>query len=243
MSRWDVLAAICDRLAVGLLGHAPSSGATTQSWETLIEASSHHLVTPALAWSMRDADCPPDVRGYFDAVLTLNRDRNEAIATTLARVAGLLNEAGIEPVLLKGAAHLATGLYSDPAIRVIGDIDVLIPDGRAPDAWEQLCKAGFADLAPTAFVSLPMHHLPRLSDATSHIGVELHTEVIRRSFEGLLPIPWFVDGAEAGVFRGCRVRIPHATRRVAHTIVHDQLQDAGYSARGRSGSGPSSIWR
>ena len=231
MSRWRVYTAICDRLSAGLLGTAPSPPVTDQPWESIIEASSHHLVTPALAWSMRNADCPPDVRAYFEAVLTLNRNRNQTIVATLARVVSTLNGAGIEPVLLKGAAHLADGIYPDPGVRIVGDVDLLVPAGSAPDALQSLLRSGFVAAAPTPLVSLPMHHLPRLCERETGVAVEVHTEVVRRRDEAFVPVPWFLEGAQAIAFRGVSMRIPDATRRVAHAIVHDQLQDGGYRHR------------
>lgn len=227
MRRWEIYRAMCERLAAGLLGQPAAAVAGDLPFETIVEASSEHLVTPALAWSFRDAHTPPELGDYFDAVLTLNRRRNETLAATLATVAGLLNAIEIEPVLLKGAAHLATGLYPDPGIRIVGDIDLLIPADRAAAAWAALCAAGFVDPAPKPFVSLPMHHLPRLFDPTSRAGVELHTSVVVRSHGALLPVPWFIEGATAASFGGRRFRLPDPTRMIAHVVVHDRMQDQG----------------
>jgi hypothetical protein len=227
MTRWEVYRAICDRLAAGLLDQPAAAAASDLPWETIVEASSQHLVTPALAWSLRGADCPPELGEYFDAVLTLNRSRNETLAATLATVAGRLNAAEIEPVLLKGAAHLATGLYPDAGLRIIGDIDLLVPADRAAAAWETLGAAGFVDPSPKPFVSLPTHHLPRLFDPATGAGVELHTSVVARAHAALLPVPWFVEGAVAASFAGRRFRIPDPTRMVAHLVVHDRMQDQG----------------
>jgi hypothetical protein len=228
VSRWDVLAAICDRLAAGLLGHPPSPPGPVQSWESLVEASSHHLVTPALAWSMRNADCPPEVRAYFDAVLTLNRSRNQTLLATLTRVTGVFNTLGIDPVLLKGAAHLATGLYPDPAVRIVGDIDLLVPAERAAEAAAALAETGFDRTGPTPLVAVATHHLPRLSERGTGVAIEVHTEVIAKRDAAFLPVPWFLAGTEPLAFGRLRLRIPDATRAVAHAIVHDQLQDRGY---------------
>jgi len=245
VNRWDVLAAICDRLAAGFLDRTGSPPAALPSWETLIEASSHQLVTPALAWSMREADCPPDIHDYFDAVLTLNRSRNQTLLATLSRVTGVLNGLGIEPVLLKGAAHLATGLYPDPGVRIVGDIDLLVPAERAADAAAMLGDIGFDRAGPTPLVAVAMHHLPTLGERETGVALELHTEVVVKSHAAFLPVPWFLAGTEPLAFEGLRCRVPDATRTVAHTIVHSELQNHGYRygtvRLGRSSTSPSSV--
>ena len=99
-------------------------------------------MTPALARCLgRDADVPEDVREYFEAAAALNARRNELMQRGLARVVGLLNAIDIEPMPLKGAAHLAEGLYPEPSLRLLGDVDILIPSNRGADA-EAALKAG-----------------------------------------------------------------------------------------------------
>ena len=128
-----------DYWAADLLGKPPQV-----SWELLIECSSRHNVTPALSWCLKDkAVLPADVRSYFDAILSLNKTRNECIVDGLARVVTALNAIDIEPVLLKGVSHLVEGLYPALGLRVVGDVDLLVPDGRAKDAVAALHGVGF----------------------------------------------------------------------------------------------------
>ena len=56
----------------------------------------------------------------------------------LDEVKDALNAIGIEPVLLKGAAHLVGGVYPAPSLRVVGDLDVLVPEERVKTAAETL---------------------------------------------------------------------------------------------------------
>jgi hypothetical protein len=75
--RWRAFTELCGHLRAGLLDGAPalrSSGVPSDvPWELVIEASSYHSVTPALAWSLRDSpDLPSHIRDYLDAVLGLN---------------------------------------------------------------------------------------------------------------------------------------------------------------------------
>src|SRR5438046_343051 len=53
----------------------------------------------------------------------------------------VLAEAGIETMVLKGAA-LAPGYYGDIAARVMLDVDILVRAERAREANDALCSAG-----------------------------------------------------------------------------------------------------
>jgi hypothetical protein len=205
----------------------PSSVPGDPSWELLVEAASSHNVTPALACYAAPASAyPPDVSDYLDAVLTLNGQRNGRILATLARVASALNAIDIEPVLLKGAAHVVGAIYPSSAFRVLGDLDVLVPQSRANDAAECLQRIGFVPGGPP----LPAHHhhLPMLCDPETEAGVELHTSVVQRRSEAIVRVPWFVERTRVVAFRGARARLPDATRAAAHIVVHDQLDHEGY---------------
>jgi hypothetical protein len=58
---------VCAELRAGLLGDLCFEKLPPVSWELLIESSSHHNVTPALSWCLKDKAVPPDIRSYFDA--------------------------------------------------------------------------------------------------------------------------------------------------------------------------------
>ena len=97
-------------------------------WELIIEVASFHYVTPALGSCLgADGDVQPDVRDYFEFAAALNSQCNEKVLSGLARIAALLNAIDIEPLLLKGAAHLVQGTYPEPSMRILGDVDILIP--------------------------------------------------------------------------------------------------------------------
>jgi Uncharacterised nucleotidyltransferase len=192
LRRWAAFNAVCDYLRAGLVGGAPSGTDREAAWEDLVALSSEHFVTPALAWCVRqDRSLPDDVREYLDAVLRLNSERNALLLVTLKRVAALPNAIDIEPVVLKGATELITGSYPAAGMRVIGDLDLLIPIDRVQSAAAALKKAGFAPVGPL----LPPnhHHLPVLADPETAAGVELHMTVVHNRSEALTPRTWFME--------------------------------------------------
>jgi hypothetical protein len=64
------------------------------------------------------------------------------IERKLVRVARLLEDAGVRPVVLKGPA-LAHALYPDPGWRPFGDLDLMVRTGDWRTACDVLAKAGY----------------------------------------------------------------------------------------------------
>ena len=223
MTRWEAFTTICSYLRAGLLGgeRAPKRDMV---WELIIEVASFHYVTPALGSCLgADGDVPPDVRDYFEFAAALNSQRNEKILSGLARIAALLNAIDIEPLLLKGAAHLVEGTYPEPSMRILGDVDILIPASRSGDAAAALKAAGFGTKFSDVIPPPAHHHLPMLHDPENDLGVELHTDVISRSPDAMISTAWFCEMARPVVFRNQRVRLPEPTRNSGHTIFHSEI--------------------
>ena len=70
----------------------------------------------------------------MEHITGLNRERNQQIITQATALNTLLLDHGITPIFLKGAANLITGLYSDIAERMVGDIDFIFSKQDYPKA-------------------------------------------------------------------------------------------------------------
>ena len=231
MNRWKTFVTLCGHLREGLLGGAPYAARDNVPWEKLIEASSHHYVTPALAWCLRDrTDLPDEIRDYFAAALTLNGRRNKGLIGAVGRIAAALNTIGIEPVLLKGAARLVEEAYPSSKLRFLGDIDVLIPADRSADAVSALQRRGF-EMGDDASPSSLHHHLPMLNERETGAGVELHTGLALPPDDEIIRADWFLENTRPFQLQGHHVRLPDATRAIAHNIVHDQLNNQSHNRR------------
>jgi hypothetical protein len=84
-------------------------------------------------------------------------------------------------------------------------------------------RIGFVPEPSPAWIDVEKHHLRRLVHHRSGVGVDLHVDVIPPRWHNLIPTDWFMEDTQAIETRGWRARLPDATRRIAHTIVHDQL--------------------
>ncbi|MGC2225306.1 MAG: nucleotidyltransferase family protein, partial [Methylocella sp.] len=121
--------------------------ANEAEWQRVLHLSSSHLVAPMLRRAYQEhglvSGLPADVVEFLDAVYTLNLESNLRYQYQLAQLIQALNDTGVRPLLLKGAATLASGLYPTPGERMIGDIDVLIPSAKLAGAVEHLLAAGY----------------------------------------------------------------------------------------------------
>ena len=117
---------------------------------------------------------PPE-GAELQSLAVLNEFRLRHIATILADVVGQLSAAGIEVMLLKGAA-LLVGASSKPLQRTMGDLDLLVVKGSAHEAWRICRGAGWQIANPrTEEAYGEHHHFPPLSDPFGvQIALELH---------------------------------------------------------------------
>jgi hypothetical protein len=231
MTRWGAFADVCGYLRVGLLGGKPPRRRRNRDWKLLIEMSSFHFATPALAGCLHSEPAiPREIRGYLDAVLALNGQRNVILLEALSRIVAALNAIDIEPVLMKGCARLVEGEYPQPNMRFLGDLDVLVPTNRATDAYAVLMANGFGERPKDGIPPPDYMHLRVLHEHKTGAAVEIH-RLVSESPQ-VLSTPWFWEGTHPFRMRGnLHVRLADPTRSACHNIVHDQLDHERYQRR------------
>ena len=211
---------------------AKDIGAGRISWERVVEIASEYWMTLILYRELGEKDLlhllPPNDRNdlleYFQAIHDANLARNQGILAHAEQLAGMFNEIDVEPVLLKGVAHLASGLYADPAVRFMYDIDLLVPDERALECWRLLSAAGYRTLAkdrekrpecmPQDWPAL--HHPDRAAE------VEIH---FRTEWKHLLGSPSLYTDARPLAWNGGKAWILNPTSRLIFTLGHSYVHD------------------
>jgi hypothetical protein len=111
--------------------------AADRDWLALYQLATAHLVAPVLYATLATRDrlsqVPPDVRTALEGLYQLNDQRNRRLRAVLRDTVRLLNQAGIEPILLKGAIALLPEQYPLACARVLGDLDLAVDaDQLAP---------------------------------------------------------------------------------------------------------------
>ncbi|MGH6848749.1 MAG: nucleotidyltransferase domain-containing protein [Methylocella sp.] len=205
-------------------------------WQRVLHLSSTHLVTPLLRRSFQEhglvSGLPADVLEFLDAVCALNLERNLRYEDQLAHLIQVLNNTGVRPVLLKGAATFVSGLYPTPGERMIGDIDVLIPPSKLAGAVEHLIAAGYMPVAAeeklpdTADNGLKFHHYPRIYSLDWPAPVELHVHPVHLPAARLLGSEEVVRDATPLNWRGGDCLLPSPTHFVMHNVIHAFVVDS-----------------
>jgi hypothetical protein len=209
--------------------------ANEAEWRSVLRLSSTHLVTPLLRRAFQEhglvSGLPPDVLEFLDAVYTLNLDCNLHYEDQLAHLIQVLNNIGVRPVLLKGAAALVSGLYPTPGERMTGDIDILIPASRLPGVFKHLCAAGYQqveaeeELPKAGAHGLHDHHYPPIYSLDWPAPVELHLHPVHLPVARLLGGEEAVRDATPLNWRGGDCLIPSPTHFVMHNVIHAFVVD------------------
>ena len=163
-----------------------SVGESAAAWDHLAGAAEHHGVAPLLepvlaAASRTRPGCVPETARRTFAVLAARHRRASAVREAwIDRLLLAFDAAGLEVVLLKGAA-LAHCLYPRPGLRPMVDVDLLIHPRDAARAARCVERLGFVfDLEYGSRFARALHHLPaaRLTDAGIPVAIELHLDTM-----------------------------------------------------------------
>ena len=166
--------------------------ASPANWRQLIAIAGSHLVSPALQPALRQKGLwealPGDLQEYLAALTLLAGDINVRVKAQTMHLIGRLNQLEVEPVLLKGAAHLFWDLYEHPGSRLLSDIDVLVPEIALDLCRESLLQAGYEPrkAKPQPVDWNPRKHLPEMNHRDFPVGVELHWRLLARGPQKIL---------------------------------------------------------
>ena len=148
----DLLLTQCCRVGLGDDCFAEVSALLRHGidWDYVLDASVVHGVAPLLwhglermpAASSGEAAVPEAVRAQLASLHRNSGARNRRLYRVLAELAATFRQAGIEAMALKDLALARTG-FPDPALRPIGDLDILIHRHDYPRMAECMARLGF----------------------------------------------------------------------------------------------------
>ncbi len=195
-------------------------------WDSLLEIANRAFLTPALCAALSDERLSPavpdGVTTYLAELSRLNRLRNRRLKAQLAELVAALNDQGIGPVLLKGAAVLFTRGDAYATSRMVTDLDILVAPDQASAALAALAKRGYRKISEHA---PPPHTLGDFARAQDVGAVDLHIALLNEP--ALLPIGDMLARAVDYTADGHHVRVLAPTDRVLHLLLHDLVQDQG----------------
>jgi hypothetical protein len=155
-------------------------------------------------------------RAYVD-----NVDRLDDLLEQGERLLRALGDDAVPAVPLKGWHSIREGWYSDPAVRVMRDIDVLIPIDRAADAVRVAERLGYEPI-DDPLDDYADHQLPAMASPGRLGSLELHTALVVSRWRDVLPAQAVLTTA-----------LMTTTQALVHAIAHAQLHDEAFLLRHR----------
>lgn len=201
-------------------------------------AASSQGIAPLLAALPNAGSLPSDVAVFLASERVSSSARGAKLRRTLRETVAALREAGVEVVAMKGAV-LANFHYAEPALRPMGDLDLLLREprdlGRATAA---LSRAGWRPHFDT-----PRHRVfvkpdervvrPATEDPENPIRVEVHTSfrlpVLGRVYDASAALR---AEAETRDLDGTPVAIAAGPALLRHLLLHAAEDFAGNGIRG-----------
>jgi hypothetical protein len=199
-------------------------------WNEFVRLATDQLIGPALALKFEEHGLsgivPSLVERYCHAVLRLNRARNARLLREAADLANALNGISVVPLFLKGSAGLLSGLYTDPGLRIMSDLDLLVPADRGQDCERLMAALGYRK----AFVGCHPRDtsVGTFSSPDRAAPIDMHCEVLKYPDEGLLRAAEVVADSDRLELEGARLAVPSPTHQVVVNIAHAQLKDHAF---------------
>jgi len=216
-------------------------------WAAFLELASVHGLLPAVWAALRASGrvtIPDAVLDALERAAPSGRVVPEVVlrrayAENTVRVHRLLGTGveilqwcaaeSIRAVPLKGLHSLLAGTWSDPAVRTMADLDILVDPPEASRAFAMLRARGFGE-HPDPIGEHADHHLPMLQ--RGDVTVELHTELLVSRWQTLAPAADVLRRARHCPTPQGEFLLADETDTLVHLVAHAQLQEETYTLLG-----------
>ncbi|MBR1477146.1 MAG: nucleotidyltransferase family protein [Lachnospiraceae bacterium] len=141
---------------------------TAEEWLELYRVAERHAIEALIYERIENSNAPEHIKTKFLGRTRIKILQSYKLWFLTKYIAGLMEKAGIDIVVLKGIA--TAGYYAVPELRKSGDVDILLLDsGKLPEAKRLLLDNGFR----ISDEQHAVHHLAFVSE--DKIYVEVHT--------------------------------------------------------------------
>jgi hypothetical protein len=215
---------------------SPWSGLTQAEWEQLAQLAVKEGVAPLLYQAWRGCGAlPADVLSRLHQTYLLTAMSNALRFEELTRSLHALSGAGIQVIVLKGAA-LAVDVYADPGLRPMVDVDLLIHRGDMPQALALFQALGYAvegaEIHAGATLTyeneIALVKPGRASVLLPQITTELHWSLLDSPFHQLVvDMNWFWTTAQPLDFEGEETLMLGVEAQLLHLCAHLWLHHRG----------------
>ena len=193
-------------------------------WSWLAEEASRHqlrgLTYRLLADGPFAGQVPVQVRDRLRTAYVDTATRNAWFFRQTSLIVRELDRHGIQVMLLKGV-HLARFVYTEPALRSMADVDIMVSREQLPEAERVLLDLGFGprprpDLAERCTWS---NHLDKLEKEGAPV-VELHWHIERPRSAFSIDLAGLWQRSQPATLDGAPVRLLAPEDLVLHLVLH-----------------------
>lgn len=165
---------------------------TAADWEDLLQQAARHKIVPLLYHRLRthhpDLPIPPEAMGRMRQAYLDNTARNLMLSHNLAAVLKIFRRGCIPVIVLKGA-HLAEFVYDNPALRFMGDLDLLVQRDDLMNIDALLLEMGCTPTAQNRIVGRDNNEFVYVMPKRD-VSLEIHWSILAPAF------PFTIDTAE-----------------------------------------------
>ncbi len=203
---------------------APAASAAT--WEALLPRATDLAVSPLVYAAIRPyADrlgVPPAVYQTLHNHYAENGLRNLALYQRLRTVVQGLQRRGFAIIVLKGA-YLAQGVYRDPSLRLMSDIDLLVKPEDVARLRDLFHELGYAPVPSAEPVGDAPHH-DQFAHPTSPPDFELHWSLVSAGQLFQVDHQGLWERAVKTSIAGLPVQVLSPEDMVLHLCLHTSYQ-------------------
>ena len=202
---------------------------SNDDWFVFTRLGRQEGVAPLIHWKWKQQGAPPSTPEQVLSDLATSyyqtAANNAILFRELERIQEALSAAGVPVIVLKGAA-LATTVYPDPALRPMGDIDLLVRRELLEQASEIVRGLGFqpASEAPElrpGLLNLVSYGIELIDESLDTCLVELHWNLIGGKASRYQPdLDWFWNQIDSIDLDGINVSILNPTASFLYLAAH-----------------------
>jgi hypothetical protein len=199
------------------------------NWNRILSLAGRHGLCPLLYHSLRalnlldrlDSDSMNSLQESYYS----NAVRNLKLYEQLKEILMAFNEAGIETVILKGAA-LAEPVYGNIALRIMSDIDLLIRKEYWNSAHSVMNQLGYSNGSKrmVEWYEKKHHHLAAYTLSGKIAPVEIHHHIFAPIFNIEIGIEDFWRNARSAEFQSIKTYVFSQEDLILHLCFHTTEQ-------------------
>ncbi len=203
------------------------------NWELIAGMAGVHSIVQALYPALIEKKVaefiPKDFSNYIEHLSELNKKRNLMLQSQLMDAVLVMNNLGVKPMLIKGAAHLFLDTFSKISDRLLVDLDVLVPSSEIENTKDELIRSGYEYSGDEMQFIDTHHHYPPLIKKNECAMLELHRDLMFRDQQRIFPtLHAWSNTIDITLPNNAKAKVLNPTYRVFHSFLHSNVTDSLY---------------